>query len=78
MLIRFGFRIVILMIFARFGGIGFVKSLAVLLWMSVLLSAVFAAIRRETPFGATLNYWDETFAYTALFCLTRAFENIMG
>jgi hypothetical protein len=78
MLIRFGFRIVILVGFASFGGLGFVRSLAALLWMSVILSAVVAVIRREVPFGATLNYWDETVAYTALFCLARGVDNISG
>ena len=78
MLVRFGFRIIILVVFASFGGIGFVRSLAALLWMSVILSAVVAMIRREIPFGAALNYWDETVAYTALFCLARGLENIAG
>jgi hypothetical protein len=78
MLIRFGFRIIILVVFASFGGIGFVRSFGALLWMSVMLSAVVAMIRRETAFGAGLNYWDETVAYTALFCLAHGLESIAG
>jgi hypothetical protein len=78
MLIRFGFRILILVAFASFGGIGFARSFGALLWMSVMLSAVVATIRREIPFGPALNYWDETVGYTALFCLARGLENISG
>ena len=78
MLIRFGFRIIILVGFASFGGIGFTRSFAALLWMSVILSAVVAVVRRETPFGATLNYWDETVAYAALFCLARGLGEVLA
>ena len=65
-LIRFGFRLLILVGFATFGGIGFGKSLAALLWMSTILCAVIAAIRREQPFDAVLNYWDEMVTYAAI------------
>jgi hypothetical protein len=78
MLIRLGFRIIIMVGFAGFGGIGFVRSFAALLSMSVILSAVVAVIRRETPFGVTLNYWDETVAYAALFCLARGLQNALA
>jgi hypothetical protein len=78
MLIRFGFRIIILVAFASFGGIGFVRSFSALLWMSIVLSTVVAVIRRETPFGTALNYWDETVAYSALFCLAHGIEGIAG
>ena len=65
-LVRFGFRLLILIGFATFGGIGFGKSLAALLWMSTILCAVIAAIRREQPFDAVLNYWDEMVTYAAM------------
>jgi uncharacterized membrane protein YcaP (DUF421 family) len=67
--IRFGLRIVILVIFASFAGTGFGRSLAALLWMSTVFSAVVGAIRREPLFDSTLNHWDETAAYAALCCL---------
>jgi hypothetical protein len=67
--VRFGLRIIILVIFASFAGIGFGRSLAALLWMSTILSAVVGAVRREPLFGTTLNHWDETAAYAALCCL---------
>jgi hypothetical protein len=65
-LVRFGLRMIILVIFASFGGVGFARSLAALLWMSIIVSAVAGAIKREDPFGAVLNHWDETVAYLAL------------
>jgi hypothetical protein len=61
-----GFRLLILLVFAMFGGIGFGKSLAALLWMSTILCAVIAIIRREPPFDATLNHWDEMVTYAAM------------
>jgi hypothetical protein len=74
-MVRFGLRIVILAIFASFGGIGFGRSLATLLWMSTVFSAVVGAVRREPLFDITLNHWDETAAYAALCCLTIAFHH---
>jgi len=74
-MIRFALRIVILVIFASFGGIGFGRSLATLLWMSTVFSAVVGAVRREPLFDITLNHWDETAAYAALCCLTIAFHH---
>jgi hypothetical protein len=68
-LIRFCLRMIILVIFASFGGIGFGRSLAALLWMSTVLSAVVGAMRREPPLDTVLNHWDETAAYAALCCL---------
>jgi hypothetical protein len=68
-LIRFCVRIIILVIFAAFASIGFGRSLAALLGMSIILSAVIGTMRREAPFDAALNHWDETVAYAALFSL---------
>ena len=68
-LARFALRIVILVIFATLGGIGFAKSLATLLWMSIILCVVVAIIRRESLFRSALNHWDETVAYAALYAL---------
>jgi hypothetical protein len=68
-LIRFSLRMIILIIFAAFGTIGFGRSLAALLWMSTILSAVVGSMRREPPFDTVLNHWDETVAYAALCCL---------
>ena len=65
-LIRFGVRLLVLVIFAMFSGIGFGRSLAALLWMSTILCAVIAVIRREPPFDAMLNHWDEAVTYAAM------------
>jgi VIT1/CCC1 family predicted Fe2+/Mn2+ transporter len=73
-LARFGVRMIILLIFAAFSSVGFGRSLAALLWMSAILGAVLAAIRREPPFDRVLNHWDETVAYAALCCLVSGFN----
>jgi hypothetical protein len=65
-LLRFGLRTIILVVFAAFGSIGFGGSLIALLWMSTLLSAAIGTIRHERPFDAVLNHWDEAIFYLAL------------
>jgi hypothetical protein len=67
-LMRFGVRTTIPAVFASFGTIGFGRSLAALLWMTIILCAVIAAFRRERVFTAGLNHWDEMVATTALYC----------
>ena len=75
MLVRFFLRMSILVVFAAFASIGFGRGLAALLWMSIILCAVIGAMRREPPFGAVLNHWDETVAYAALFALVSSFNH---
>jgi hypothetical protein len=77
MLLRFGLRMIILVAFAAFSGVGFGRSFAALLWMSTLLSAVVGAVRREPLFAGVLNYWDETVAYAALFALVTSLNQIV-
>jgi hypothetical protein len=74
-LVRFFLRTMVLVVFATFGSIGFGRSLAALLWMSIILSTVIGLMRREAPFGVALNHWDETVAYGALFCLVSVFNH---
>jgi hypothetical protein len=74
-LVRFALRTSILVVFAAFGGIGFGLSLAALLWMSIIVSAIIGTIKRELPFDAVLNHWDETVAYAALFFLVSVFNH---
>lgn len=74
-LIRFCVRMTILVVFAAFGGIGFGRSLAALLWMAIILCAVVGLMKREPPFGAALNYWDEMVAYAAMFALVNSFNH---
>jgi hypothetical protein len=44
---RFAVRVVLLVVFAAFGSVGFGRSLAVLLWMSIILCALAGLVRRE-------------------------------
>jgi hypothetical protein len=74
-LVRFALRTSILVVFAAFGGIGFGLSLAALLWMSIIVSAIIGTIKRELPFDVVLNHWDETVAYAALFFLVSVFNH---
>jgi hypothetical protein len=74
-LVRFGMRMVILFAFAAFASIDFGRSLAALLWMSTILCAVIGIMKREPPFGAVLNHWDETLAYAALFALVSSLNH---
>ncbi|WP_316231012.1 hypothetical protein [Bradyrhizobium sp. SZCCHNR1051] len=71
-LVRFLLRTAILILFATFGSIGFGRSLAALLWMTTILCAVLAMLRRERVFAASLNHWDEMIGYTALYCAVTA------
>ena len=75
MLVRFCLRASILAIFAAFGGIGFSRSLAALLWMAIILCGVVGLVKREPLFGAALNHWDETVAYAALFAMVSSFNH---
>ncbi|CAL79498.1 conserved hypothetical protein; putative membrane protein [Bradyrhizobium sp. ORS 278] len=77
-LLRFGLRATILAVFASFGSIGFARSLAALLWMTVILCAVLATLRRERVFTAGLNHWDEMVGYFALYCAAMALIQLAG
>jgi hypothetical protein len=74
-LTRFFLRTSILNVFAAFGSIGFGRSLAALLWMSILLSAFIGVAKREVPFDLAPNHWDETVAYAALFALVSSINH---
>jgi hypothetical protein len=62
----------VLLTFAAFGA-SFAKSPVALLWMSTVFCAVAAAMRRELPFRAELNHWDEMASYLALCSLGTSF-----
>ncbi|MBR0784425.1 hypothetical protein [Bradyrhizobium iriomotense] len=68
---RFAVRVVLLGAFAAFSSIGFGRSLVTLLWMSIILCATVALLRREQLFGGVLNHWDECAAFGALFALVQ-------
>jgi hypothetical protein len=75
--IRFGFRLLVLVIVAMFGSIGFGTSLAALLWMSTILCAIIAVVRREPPFDAALNHWDESVTYAAMCMLVSGLNQTL-
>jgi len=76
-IVRFCLRMLILVVFAAFGGIGFDRSLTALLWMSAILSSVLASLEHETPLDTVLNHWDEALAYAALCCLFSGFDHAL-
>jgi hypothetical protein len=73
---RFAVRVALLVAFAAFGSVGFGRSLAVLLWMSIILCALAGLVRREPLFGAALNHWDEAVAFGALFALVHIVNDL--
>jgi hypothetical protein len=73
-LIRFCLRMIILAAFAGFGSIGFARSLAALLLMSTILSAIVATMRQELPLDSVLTHWDEAAVYGSLWCLICIFN----
>ena len=73
---RFALRTIVLLAFAAFAGVGFQKSLTALLWMSAIISVLFATIRREFPLANALNHWDEAAAYLAACCLLTSIGQI--
>ena len=75
-LLRFGIRTAILVLFASFGSIGFARSLTTLLWTTIIICAAMGAIRREHVFTAGLNYWDEMVAYAALSCAVTGINQL--
>jgi hypothetical protein len=74
-IIRFGLRMVILLVFAAFSSIRFDQILMLLLLMSTFLSTVLATLKREEPLAPVINHWDEAVAYAALCCLIIAFNH---
>jgi hypothetical protein len=73
---RFAVRVVLLAAFAAFGSVGFGRSLAALLWMSIILCSAVAVLKREVLFGAVLNHWDECAAFGALFALVHVVSEL--
>jgi hypothetical protein len=62
-LLRFGFRLVILTAFALLSTQRFETALLALLAIAAVFCATMAAVRREVVFSPELTYWDEAAAY---------------
>lgn len=75
-LLRFALRSAILAGFAGLSTTSYGRSLAALLWIAIISCAGIAALRRETLFGLSLNYWDEMVGYAALFCIARELDQV--
>ena len=73
---RFAVRVALLATFAAFGSVGFGRSLAALLWMSIILCSLAGLVRREALFGTDLNHWDEGVAFGALFALVQVVNQV--
>ena len=73
---RFAVRVALLATFAAFGSVGFGRSLAALLWMSIVLCSLAGLVRREPLFGTVLNHWDEAVAFGALFALVHIANDV--
>ena len=71
-LLRIGFRLLLLITCASLGTQGFGPTFADLLVLLAVPCAIFAAILREPIFGPTLTHWDEAAVYAALGLLTAA------
>ncbi|SDT46953.1 hypothetical protein [Bradyrhizobium canariense] len=69
-IMRFSLRMLVLCLFSAFGKLGFARSLAALLLLSVVVCIVTAIMRRERPFAGTLTNWDEAAVYGLLCALT--------
>jgi len=69
-LARFSVRLVIVTAFAAFGNLGFGRSFAALLLLSVGVCVISGIIRHERLFDDTLTYWDEGALYGLLYALT--------
>jgi len=64
--IRFGIRIILLVLFTTFISVRFGQAM---LWISAVLCLISAVLRRELPLGRDLTHWDEGAAYGALYCV---------
>jgi hypothetical protein len=72
-IVRFSLRMAILLGFGLLGSASFAQNMVALLWMAAMFCAVVATMRRDQPFGADLNHWDEMMAYVAWCSLASGF-----
>ena len=71
---RFAMRFAIFFGFASLGGADFIKNFVSLLWMATSLCAAIALLKRESFADRSLNHWDETAMFGALFCIASGFN----
>jgi hypothetical protein len=61
--LRFCVRMLILVVFASIGTVGFAKTFETLLAMAAIYCAGVGPFRREAPLGPVLTHYDEAAAY---------------
>lgn len=66
---RFALRMLVLCALSAFAKIGFGRSLAALLLLSVIVCIVTAIVRGERPLDGALTNWDEAAVYSLLCAL---------
>lgn len=71
-LLRMGFRLLLLTIVASFSARSFALAFVLLLALSAIFCALAAAAHRESMFAPELTHWDEAAIYTVLCALASA------
>jgi hypothetical protein len=74
---RFALRMVVLCVLSAFARIGFGRSLAALLLLSVIVCVVTAVMRGERPLDGTLTNWDEAAVYGLLCALMATINQVV-
>lgn len=62
-LLRIALRLIVFILAAPFGSLGFATTLVSLFCLSALFCAVAGAMRHEAIFGPVLTHWDEAALY---------------
>jgi hypothetical protein len=73
---RFVLRMLVVCLLSAFARIGFGRSLAALLLLSVIICIVTAIMRGERPLEGTLTNWDEAAVYGLLCALTATINQV--
>jgi hypothetical protein len=73
---RFALRMLVLCVLSAFAQVGFGRSLAALLLLSVIVCIVTAIMRGERPLSGALTNWDEAAVYGLLCALTATLNQV--
>ena len=74
--VRLILRLLVVCAFSAFGNLGFGRSFAALLLLSMACCAVAGLVRRERLFDDTPTYWDEGAVYGLLYALTATINQV--
>jgi hypothetical protein len=67
---RLVLRLLVLCAFSAFGNLGFGRSFAALLLLSIIFCVFAGLTRQERLFDGSLTHWDEGAVYGLLYALT--------